>query len=93
MYFLRFITCTILYIVIFLFLYILIVSLTKDQDIIAGSDISGDGVADYFTELSGVVITQLLPDEVVTLMLKANKTVNVSFNGSTNAKMSIIKLS
>lgn len=48
---------------------------------------------DHFTQLSGTIITQLLPEEVITLMLKASKTVNISFNGSTNAKMSIIKLS
>ena len=48
---------------------------------------------DHFTQLSGTIITQLLPEEVIILMLKASKTVNISFNGSTNAKINIIKLS
>ena len=65
----------------------------KDQDIITGSDVNGDGITDYYTQLSGTIITQLLPEEVITLMLKASKTVNISFNGSTNAKINIIKLS
>lgn len=63
-----------------------------NNDIIDGSDISGDGTTDYFTELSGTVITELEPDDVLTLVVKTTTAVNLSFNGSTNAKLSIIKL-
>lgn len=68
-------------------------AIKKDQNIITGSDVNGDGITDYYTQLSGTIINQLLPEEVITLILKASKTVNISFNSSTNAKMSIIKLS
>ena len=64
-----------------------------NNDIIDGSDISGDGTTDYFTELSGTVITELKSDDVLTLVVKTTTAVNLSFNGSTNAKLSIIKLS
>ena len=63
-----------------------------NNSIINGSDISGDGTADYFTELSGTVIAELQPDDVLTLFVKTTITANLSFNGSTNAKLSIIKL-
>lgn len=71
---------------------ILTIAIKKNQEIIEGSNISGDGTAAYFTELSGTVITQLLPDDVITLIVKTDKAVDLSFNGSTNAKLSLIKL-
>ncbi len=72
---------------------IITIGINRNNNLIPGSDISGDGTADYFTELSGTIITELTPDDVITLTLKADKAVNLSFNGSTNAKLSIIKLS
>lgn len=63
-----------------------------NNSLINGSDISGDGTTDYFTELSGTVIAELQPDDVLTLFVKTDTAVNLSFNGSTNAKLSIIKL-
>ena len=71
---------------------ILTIAVRKNQEIIEGSNISGDGTAAYFTELSGTVITQLLPDDVITLIVKTDKAVDLSFNGSTNAKLGLIKL-
>lgn len=71
---------------------ILTIAIKKNQEIIKGSNISGDWTAAYFTELSGTVITQLLPDDVITLIVKTDKVVDLSFNGSTNAKLSLIKL-
>lgn len=71
---------------------ILTIAIKKNQQIIEGSNISGDGTAAYFTELSGTVITQLLPDDVITLIVKTDKAVDLSFNGNTNAKLSLIKL-
>ena len=71
---------------------ILTIAIKKNQEIIKGSNISGDGTAAYFTELSGTVITQLLPDDVITLIVKTDKAVDLSFNGNTNAKLSLIKL-
>lgn len=71
---------------------ILTIGVYKNNTLIPGSDISGDGTSDYFTQLSGHIIVELQPDDVLTLVLKTDKTADVSFNGSTNAKLSIIKL-
>lgn len=71
---------------------ILTIGVYKNNTLIPGSDISGDGTSDYFSQLSGHIIVQLQPDDVLTLVLKTDKTANISFNGSTNAKLSIIKL-
>ena len=71
---------------------VLTIGVNRNDSMINGSDISGDGTADYFAELSGTVITQLLPDDVLTLVMRGDKVANLSFNGSTNAKLSIIKL-
>lgn len=71
---------------------VLTIAVKCNDSIISGSDISGDGTADYFTELSGTVISQLNPDDVLTLVIKVDKSASLSFNGSTNAKLSIMKL-
>lgn len=71
---------------------ILTMSVNRNNNLIQGSDISGDGTADYFTQLIGNVITELMPDDVITLVLQTDRETNISFNGSTNAKLSIIKL-
>lgn len=71
---------------------ILTIGVNRNNNLIPGSDISGDGTADYFTQLIGSVITELTPDDILTLVLKTDRVSNISFNGSTNAKLSIIKL-
>lgn len=71
---------------------LLTMGINRNGVLIPGSDISGDGTADYFTELNGTIISELMPDDILTLTLKTDKTANLSFNGSTNAKISIIKL-
>lgn len=71
---------------------ILTIGVYKNNTLIPGSDISGDGTSAYFTQLSGHIIVELQPDDVLTLVLKTDKTADISFNGSTNAKLSIIKL-
>ena len=48
---------------------------------------------DYFTQLTGTIIVELVPDDVLTLVIKVDRTTSLSFNGSTNTKLSIIKLS
>ena len=48
---------------------------------------------DYFTQLTCTIIVELVPDDVLTLVIKADRTTSLSFNGSTNTKLSIIKLS
>lgn len=71
---------------------ILTLGVNCNNNLIPGSDISGDGTADYFTQLVGSVIALLTPDDILTLTLKTDRVSNISFNGSTNAKLSIIKL-
>ena len=71
---------------------LLTIGITRNNTLIPGSNVSGDGTADYFTELNGTIICELYPDDVINLILKSDKTANLSFNGSTNAKLNIIKL-
>lgn len=71
---------------------LLTIAIKRNDSIITGSDISGDGIINYFTELSGTIITQLIPDDELTLVVKSNGSTNLSFNGSTNGKLNIIKL-
>ena len=42
--------------------------------------------------ISGSTIVSLQPDDIVTLNIRASKNVNISFNGSTNASLSVIKI-
>ena len=72
---------------------VLTIGVNRNNTLIPGSDISGDGIADYFTQLTGTIIVDLVPDDVLTLVIKADRTTRLSFNGSTNTKLSIIKLS
>ena len=71
----------------------LTIGVNCNNTLIPGSDISGDGIADYFTQLMDIIIVELVHDDVLTLVIKADRTTSLSFNGSTNAKLSIIKLS
>lgn len=71
---------------------LLTIGIKRNDSIITGSDISGDGIINYFTELSGTIITELNPDDVLTLVIKSSANTNLSFNGSTNGKLNIIKL-
>ena len=72
---------------------VLTIGVNRNNTLIPKSDISGDGIADYFTQLTGTIIVELVPDDVLTLVIKVDCTTSLSFNGSTNAKLSIIKLS
>lgn len=72
---------------------VLTIGVNRNNTLIPGSDISGDGIADYFTQLTGTIIVEWVHDDVLTLVIKADRATSLSFNGSTNAKLSIIKLS
>lgn len=72
---------------------VLTIGVNCNNTLISGSDISGDGIADYFTQLTGIIIVELVPDDVLTLVIKVDRITRLSFNGSTNTKLSIIKLS
>lgn len=48
--------------------------------------------AHIINNISGSTIISLQPDDVVTLNVKSSKTVNMSFNGSTNAMLSVTKI-
>ena len=72
---------------------VLTIGVNRNNTLIPESDISGDGIVDYFTQLTGTIIVELVPDDVLTLVIKAERATSLSFNGSTNTKLSIIKLS
>ncbi len=72
---------------------VLTIDVNRNNTLIPESDISGDGIVDYFTQLTGTIIVELVPDDVLTLVIKAERATSLSFNGSTNTKLSIIKLS
>lgn len=48
--------------------------------------------ANVINSISGSTIASLTPDDVVTLNVKASTNVTLSFNGSTNAILSVIKI-
>ena len=48
--------------------------------------------AQMINSISGSTIISLQSDDLVTLNAKASKTVNIKFNGSTNAMLSVIKI-
>lgn len=48
--------------------------------------------AQFINSISGTTIVSLQPDDIVTLNVKASKAVNLIFNGSTNAMLSVIKI-
>lgn len=72
---------------------VLTIGVNCNNTLISGSDISGDGIVDYFAQLTGTIIVELVHDDVLTLVIKAERATSLSFNGSTNTKLSIIKLS
>lgn len=72
---------------------VLTIGVNRNNTLIPESDISGDGIVDYFTQLTGTIIVELVPDDVLTLVIKVDRITRLSFNGSTNTKLSIIKLS
>lgn len=70
----------------------LTLSIKRNGATIPGSVISGEGTAGYVSAISGSVITQLANNDVITLSISSTATIDLSFNGTTNAKISVLKL-
>ena len=59
---------------------------------IPGSDIKGDAKANSITRVSGSVLFGLVEDDEITLVITTDQNTDFIFDGTTNAKLSIIKL-
>lgn len=70
----------------------LTLSIKRNGATIPGSVISGEGTAGYVSAISGSVITQLANNDVITLSISSTATIDLSFNGTTNAKINVLKL-
>ena len=70
----------------------LTLSIKRNGATIPGSVISGEETAGYVSAISGSVITQLANNDVITLSISSTATIDLSFNGTTNAKISVLKL-
>lgn len=57
-----------------------------------GSDIKGEGKANSITTVNGSVIFALRENDEVTLVITAEHNTDLVFDGTTNAKLSVIKL-
>lgn len=64
---------------------------SQDLDIIA-SDIEYEAKANVINNVYGTVITFLIVDDELSLIIKTTETTELIFDGSTSAKLSIIKL-
>ena len=67
-------------------------SLKYDDTKIQGSDVNSEGISGYFNQINGFVLTPLKQGEIITLCVKCDISLNLTFNGSTNAKLTLIKL-
>ena len=67
-------------------------SLMHNDTKIQGSDVNSEGISGYFSQINGFVLTPLKQGEVITLCVKCDISLNLTFNGSTNAKLTLIKL-
>lgn len=56
------------------------------------SDIRGEAKANSISKVIGTLIHNLIEYDEVTLVITTDKTTNLIFDGSTNAKLSLIKL-
>lgn len=71
----------------------LLLSLDHDEIQIVGSDVKVDAKQNTRTLITGSVITALYEDEDITLTIETDKNVDFTFDGTTVAKISLIKIS
>lgn len=57
-----------------------------------GSEIKGEGKANTISSVSGTLIYSLTEDDEITLVIKTDSNAELIFDGTTNAKLSAIKL-
>lgn len=70
----------------------LTVSVQSSGVTIPGTIITSEATAHFLNEISGTVITAQQVGDVLTLVIKSGLAVDVTFNGSTNAKLSVLKI-
>ena len=59
---------------------------------IPGSEVNSEGISNYFNQISGSLLTTIDEGDELSLGVKCNITLNLTFNGSSNARVIIIKL-
>ncbi len=65
----------------------------RTNDILqSATNVTSEFQAQVINSISGSTIVSLTPNDVVTLNVKSSKAVNLSFNGSTNAMLSVVKI-
>lgn len=56
------------------------------------SEVNSEGISNYFNQISGSLLTTIDEGDELSLGVKCNITLNLTFNGSSNARVIIIKL-
>ena len=57
-----------------------------------GSQIKGEGKANSISSVTGSLLFSLTEDDEVTLVITSEQETDLIFDGTTNAKLSVIKL-
>lgn len=68
------------------------VSIRASGTKLPGSEIKGEGKANTISSVSGTLIYSLIEDDEITLVTKTDSNAELIFDGTTNAKLSAIKL-
>lgn len=69
-----------------------VISVNSVSGKIPASDVECDSKANTISRVSGTVIYGLIEDDEVSLVIKSETNTNLMFNGSTSAKLMVIKL-
>ena len=70
----------------------LTVSIKSNGNKIPRSDINNEGISNYFNQINGSLITKINERDKLSLSVKCNISLNLTFNGSSNARIIVIKL-
>lgn len=68
------------------------VSIEASGEKLESSDIRGEAKANSISKVSGTLLHALIEDDEVTLVINTDKTTDLIFDGTTNAKLSLIKI-
>lgn len=69
-----------------------IISVRNNDNLIPGSDVGVDWEPNFVNNVSNMIITSLAVGDVVTLSIRSNDGVNLTFNGNTDAVLIINKI-
>lgn len=70
----------------------LTISIKSNGNKIPGSNINSEGISNYFNQINGSLITKINEGDKLSLSVKCNISLNLTFNGSSNARIIVIKL-